>query len=131
MPVYQDVAPPVPKTFTAESAIVANRFVKLGAAANGAAPIAAGTDRPMGVAVESADPAQGNSAVSVYLLNEGGIVPIEASAAIALGAAIAPAADGRGVTSGAGSWKAGRALVAAGGAGEIIPMLVEPSDQVT
>lgn len=131
MPVYQDVAPPVPKTFTAESAVVLNRFVKLGTAANGVTAITAATDLAIGVAVESATPADGVSAVSVWLLNEGGIVPIEASAAIALGAKIGPSANGRGVTVGVGGFARGIALAAAGGAGEIIPMLVAVEDQAS
>lgn len=131
MPVYQDIAPPAPKTFEAEAAITFNRFVKLGTVSNGVNPIAAVTDRSIGVAVESADPAAGNSAVSVWLGNEGGIVPIEAAAAIALHAKVAPSANGRGQTAVATQWAAGVALKAAGAAGEIIPMLVQPDDQVT
>lgn len=129
MPVYQDIAPPAPKTFTAEAAITLNRFVELGASANGVAPVNAITDRPIGIAVESADPAEGVSAVSVWLLNEGGIVPIEAAAAINFGAEIAPSANGRGQTAVATQFPCGVALAAAGGAGEIIPMLVRVVDQ--
>lgn len=129
MPLYQDIAPPAPKTFEAESAVVLNRFVKAGAAANGVVPVAAITDLAIGIAVDSADPTDGNSAASVWLLNEGGIVPIEAAAAIALGAKIAPSANGRGQTAVSTQFARGTALKAAGGAGEIIPMLVSVEDQ--
>lgn len=124
MPVYQDIAPPAPKTFVAEDAITLNRFVKLGAVGNGVAAVDGVTDSAIGVAVESADPTEGVNAVSVWLTNEGGIVPIESAAAISLGDLIAPSANGRGQTAVATQFARGIALVAAGGAGEIIPMLV-------
>ena len=131
MPLYTDIAPPAPKTFEAEAACVLNRFVKLGTGAEKVVPIAAITDKAIGIAVESADPAAGNSSVSVWLANEGGIVPIEAAAAIALGALIAPSANGRGQTSVASQFARGVALKAAGGAGEIIPMLVSVQEVAT
>lgn len=130
MPVYQDIAPPAPKTFLAEAACVLNRFVKLGAVANGVTPITGVTDLSVGIAVESADPAAGNSAVSIWLHSEGGIVPIEAAAAISLGAKIAPSTNGRGQTAVATQFSRGTALKAAGGAGEIIPMLVAVAEVV-
>lgn len=131
MPVYQDIAPPAPKTFQAEAAVVLNRFVKVGTLGNAVVPIAAVTDKSMGIAVESADPALGNSAASVWLHSEGGIVPIEAAAAIALNAKIAPSANGRGQTAVVTQFARGTALKAAGGAGEIIPMLVAVDEVVT
>ena len=129
MPVYQDIKPPVPATFTAEAACVLNRFVKLGAAEEGVTPVTAVTDRALGIAVESADPVAGVSGVSVWMLSDGGIVPIEAAAAIALGAQIAPSVNGRGQTAVATQFACGVALKAAGGAGEIIPMAVRVIDQ--
>ena len=128
MPVYQDIAPPVPITFEAEDAIVLNRFVKLGAAGNGVAAVDGVTDLAAGVAVESAD-STGQTSVSVWLSNRGGIVPIEAAAAISLGDKVAPSANGRGQTAVSTQFSRGVALIAAGGAGEIIPMLVE-NDEV-
>lgn len=125
MPVYQDIAPPAPKTFQAEAAVVLNRFVKVGTVHNSVTPITAVTELAIGIAVESADPAAGNSAASVWLLSEGGIVPIEAAAAISLGARIGPSINGRGQTGVSTQFTRGIALRAAGGAGEIIPMLVD------
>lgn len=130
MPLYIDVATTEPVTFVAEAAITLNRFVKLGAVAQGMTPITGITDRAWGVAVESADPAAGNSAVSVWLLNKGGVVPIEAAAAISLGARIAPSANGRGQTAVTTQFGRGYALKSAGGAGEIIPMLVSIDEVV-
>ena len=131
MPIYQDIAPPAPKTFEAQAAVVHNRFCKLGTIGNSVTPCTAITDRAVGVVVESADPAAGNSAASVWLLNEGGIVPIEAAAAIALGAKIAPSVNGRGQTAVATNFACGVALVAASAAGQVIPMLVAVDDQAT
>jgi hypothetical protein len=129
MPVYQDIAPPAPKTFEAETACVLNRMVKLGTGSQKVVPCSAITDQAVGVAVESADPVAGNSAVSVWLFNEGGIVPMEAAAAIALHAAVAPSVNGRAQTSVATQFTRGIALKAAVGAGEIIPVLVSVVDQ--
>ena len=131
MPIYQDIAPPAPKTFEAQVAVVHNRFVKLGTVGNSVTPCTAITDRAIGIAVESADPAAGNAAASVWLLNEGGIVPIEAAAAIALGAKIAPSVNGRGQTAVATNFACGVALVASTAAGQVIPMLVAVDDQAT
>jgi hypothetical protein len=63
------------------------------------------------------------------MLSDGGIVPIEAAAAIALGAQIAPSTNGRGQTAVSTQFACGVALKAAGGAGEIIPMAVRVIDQ--
>ncbi len=130
MPLYQDIAPPVPITFEAEDAVVLNRFVKLGAVGNGVAAVDDVTDVAMGIAVESADPAAGNSAASVWPFNRGGIVSVESAAAISLGDNIAPSANGRGQTAVATQFTRGVALAAAGGAGEIIPMLIQVEEVV-
>lgn len=130
MPIYQDIAPPVPITFEAEDAVTLNRFVKLGAVGNGVAAVDGITDVAMGIAVESADPAAGNEAASVWPLNRGGIVPIEAAAAITLGDNVAPSANGRGQTAVTTQFTRGVALLAAGGAGEIIPMLIQVEEVV-
>lgn len=131
MPVYQDIVPPAPVTFEAENALVLNRFCKLGTGSNKVVAITGVTDLAIGVVVESADPAEGVSAVSVWLSNDGGIVPIEAAAAIALNASIAPSANGRGQTAVGTQFVRGTALKAAGGAGEIIPMLVKYENEAT
>jgi hypothetical protein len=131
MPVYQDIAPPVPITFEAEAAVVLNRMVKIGTGSNKVVPIAGVTDRAIGVAVESADPAVGNSAASVWPFNRGGIVPMEAAAAIAVNVKVAPSTNGRAQTAVVTQFAVGTALKAAGGAGEIIPVLVAVDDQAT
>lgn len=53
-----------------------------------------------------------------------GVAKVKASAAIAVGAKVAAAADGRAVTAGSGHHVLGRALVAAGAADEVIPVLL-------
>ena len=53
------------------------------------------------------------------LQGPGAVVKIEASAAIALGADVASAANGQGVTAVAGNYIAGRCVEAAGAAGEL------------
>jgi hypothetical protein len=116
-------APPAPKTFTAESDLTLYRFVKLGAAANGVTACTAITDVAHGVAVENVDASEADAA-SVWLLNEGGIVPVEAAAAISLGAKVAPSANGRAQTAVATQFPRGIALEAASGAGHVIPVLV-------
>lgn len=129
MPVYQDIAPPVPLTFEAEAAVVLNRMVKIGTASNQVVPISGVTDRAFGVAVESADPAAGNSAASIWTFNRGGIVPMEAAAAITVNTRVAPSTNGRAQTAVSTQFSVGVALKGAGGAGEIIPVLVDVIDQ--
>lgn len=122
MPAYWDIAPPAPKTFTASADIVLNRFVKI-TGPNGVGPVTGVTDEAIGVAVESVDASEADGC-SVWLSNEGGIVPIEAAAAIAAGALVAPSANGRGQTAVATQFARGIALEQATGAGHIIPILV-------
>lgn len=121
-------APPVPITFTAESAITAYRFVKLGAAANGVTAVTAQGEVAMGVAGESQ---ASGEAVSVWPLNRGGIVPVEAAAAISVGDDITTQSDGRGMTSASLDNILGVALEAASGAGHIIPVLVKAQGETT
>lgn len=71
-------APPVPKTFTAVGGITKRRFVKL-STTNSVEECDTQGEAAVGVCVETV--ATGD-AVSVYMLADGGIIPIEASAAI-------------------------------------------------
>lgn len=122
-------APPAPKTFVADGDLVRFRFVKLGAAANSVAAVTAVTDKAMGVCTEDVDQSEVDAA-SIWLLNEGGILPVEAAAAISLGDPIAPSANGRAQTAVATQFVRGHALQAASGAGHIIPMLVSVEETV-
>lgn len=117
-------APPAPKTFTASEDLTAYRFVKQGTAANGIDAVDAITDQAIGVVVADVDQSEADAA-SVWLCNEGGIVPVEAAAAISLGALVAPSANGRAQTAVSTQFVRGRALEAASGAGHVIPVLIE------
>lgn len=123
-------APPVPVTMTAETDMTKYRFVKIGTAANTVTAVAAITDEADFILVETVDVSAANGA-SVWPLNRGGIVPIEAAAAIAYGADIAPSTNGRGQTAVATQFARGVALEAATGAGHIIPMLVQLEETAT
>lgn len=119
-----NAAPPAAKTFTAETDLVRYRFVKLGTIANSVTAGTAITDESFGVVEEDVTVAEADAA-SVWLLNEGGIVPVEAAAAISLGDAIGPSTNGRAQTAVSTQFPRGIALQAASGAGHIIPMLVQ------
>ena len=73
-------APPAPKTFTSVGAINQYRFVKF-SAANSVEECDSQGEAAMGVCVS--DAADGE-AVSVWMLSDGGIIPIEASASISV-----------------------------------------------
>lgn len=127
---HTNYAPPAAKTFEATEDLTRYRFVKLNAAAaNSVDAVDAVTDEAFGVVEEDVDFSEATGA-SIWLLNEGGIVPIEAAAAIALGAEIAPSANGRGQTGVATQYTRGIALQAASGAGHVIPMLVQVEETV-
>jgi hypothetical protein len=57
---------------------------------------------------------------AVSIMGPGSVAKVEASAAIALGADVASAADGKAVTAASGNYIAGRALTVAGAAGELV-----------
>lgn len=70
----------------------------------------------------------------IAAMRDGSILKIEAGAAVANNAQVESDASGRAVThvSGAGKYRLGKALAAAGAAGEIIPVLVHKElDEVT
>lgn len=83
--------------------------------------VADATEKPLGVAAESV--ATVGQAVPVAVSN-GGIVKLEAAAAIAVGAELEAAGDGTGRvithTSGLGDFRVGTAMTAAGAAGDVI-----------
>lgn len=122
-----NASPPRAVTMTAESALTRFRFATLGAAAEGVTACTAITDVAMAVVEETAASGDG---VSVYLLNEGGIVPVEAAAAIALGAKVGPSVNGRGQTAVSTQYARGVALEAASAAGHVIPVLVQVEETV-
>lgn len=124
-------APPVPVTMEAESDLTKYRFAKLGSAANGVTAVTGITDEADFVVVETVDTSTGVTSVSVWPLNRGGIIPIEAAAAIAVMADIAPSANGRAQTAVATQFARGVALEAASGAGHVIPMLVQLEETAT
>ena len=117
-------APPVPKTFIAKTDLAKYRFVKLGSTANSVTAGTAVTDQSVGVVVEAVDASEADGA-SIWLLTDGGIVPVEAAAAIAIGASIGPSLNGRAQTAVSTQFPRGVALEAASGAGHVIPMLVQ------
>jgi hypothetical protein len=105
------------------------RFVKIGSADNTVDAVDAVTDVALGVVEEDVDFSEADGA-SVWLLNRGGILPIEAAAAISRGANIAPSTNGRGQTAVSTQFTRGIALQAASAAGHVIPMLVQPEETV-
>jgi len=122
-------APSTPVTLTASEDLTAYRFVKIGSSAQTVDAIDAVTDLALGVVVDDVDFSEATAA-SVWLLNRGGILPVEAAAAISLGANIAPSANGRAQTAVSTQYTRGIALEAASGAGHVIDMLVEIRETV-
>jgi len=88
------------------------RFVKAGAVEGQATTIAAATDRP--IAVQMDTPRTGRAGDFCAF----GIVELVAGAAVTYGAEIATDAQGRGVPAAAGRYICGWAITAAGNAGE-------------
>lgn len=105
------------KTFIAGAAIAARRIVKFDGAGN--VVIADGdTDDMIGISDAASDVASGGR-VDVHMTMQ---PEIEASGAIAAGAAISAAADGRAKAAAAGDVAIGFAVEAADAAGDIITM---------
>lgn len=96
-------------------------FVKI--SGTGVISVAAATDAPIGVLLN--DPASGETAAVAV----SGIVKLKASAAITAGATIGTTATGTAVTLAAGTdttkYIVGRAITAAGAAGDIITVAVD------
>ena len=117
-------------TMLASEDLTRHRFVIFGSADNTVDAVSAVTEEAIGIAEEDVTFAEAAGA-SIWLLNRGGILPIEAAAAIARGADIAPSANGRGQTAVATQFARGVALQAASGAGHVIPMLVQLEEVAT
>ncbi len=117
-------------TMLASEDLTRFRFVILGSADNTVDAVGAITEEAVGIAEEDVDFSEADGA-SIWLLNRGGILPIEAAAAISLGDDIAPSANGRGQTAVATQFARGVALQAASAAGHVIPMLVQLEEVVT
>lgn len=106
-------------TFTAASAVTGGRLVIPGATARSIAPAGADANNVLGVAAQ--DAATGES-VTVHT-RAGGVHPLVASAAIAVGARVISAATGKIATIGAGTNALGIALEAAAADGDVIDVL--------
>lgn len=91
------------------------RFVKPGATEMQVVAIAAATDKPIAVQLDKPN-AAGKPVETVSL----GVVPVEAGAAVSVGAEVQTDASGRAITLTTGGIGVGRALSAASGAGERI-----------
>jgi hypothetical protein len=108
--------------------IVAGHFVKLTTNPQEVAVTAAITDKVIGVTMENVDAAkvtQGKVFMEVRLM---GVARVEAAAAIAIGAKVAPesAATARAQTAVSTQFPAGIALTAASAAGDYIDVLLTP-----
>ncbi len=91
------------------------RFVKPGGTEGQVVACSATTDKPLGVQYDAP-----NAAGKAIEIVSGGIGEVTAGAAIAYGAEIQTDAQGRAITAAAGGTVCGRALMAAGAAGDRI-----------
>jgi hypothetical protein len=119
--------PPPGQSYEAGAAVTKYRFVKQ-TAANTVTNATAQGERVIGVAAEDA---VSGGAIGVYQLVDGGIIPVEASAAISAGADVTTGADGRAETSASGDVVAGVAVEAASGAGHVIAIRPTPAATTT
>ncbi len=117
------------KGFVTEAAQTQYRFVKPGTAARSVVPADTLGELVLGVVQEdaTAQDATDGRHVNVRML---GVSVVEASAAIAAGAEVTTAADGRAVTVAATQRVVGVALDAASGAGDWIGVLLVPAGRV-
>ncbi len=126
MAINQDLKP---VTMQIGAQVLRGRFVNVGGTGQAVQHAAQGTDN-FGVSLESVTTAEYNSGegqrtIAVAPHNAGGRVPVEAGAAIVLGANITTGADGRAETAATGDVIFGTAQEAAGAAGEFITMLMD------
>lgn len=110
--------------YTPDAAITKNRAVKHGASADSVTPVTAANEVVLGVAqfsVSTAEVAQGKD-VTVQMM---GIVEMEASVAIAVGALVGISANGRAAAAGAGVRTIGVCVGnPSSNAGEVISVLL-------
>lgn len=119
-------APPVPKTFTAVGAINKYRFVKF-SAENSVEECDTQGEAAMGVAVETqAD----GEAVSVWMLGDGGIIPVEAGAAVSVLDEITTGTAGKVEAAATGDVILGAVVEAASGDGHVVSFVPEYSARV-
>lgn len=112
------------------AAAVAYRFVAMGASDVHCDITPNAGQLVLGVIMENIDAAKvttGKATADIRML---GIAPVSAGAAIALGAEVSTATDGRAVTSATTNRVAGVALQAAGAANEIINVLLTPAGRI-
>jgi len=114
-------APPAPKTFTASGAINQYRFLKF-SAANTVEECDTQGEAAMGVAVETA--ADGE-AVSVWMLADGGIIPVEASGAVTALDEITTGTAGKAEAAASGDIILGALVEAASGDGHVVSFVPE------
>jgi len=113
----------------ASAALTKFRFVKQ-TGAQTVAPVAASTERPLGVVQVDVSVAEAALGKSVAVSTEG-IMWVEAGAAIALGARVMSDATGRAITAAtAGNQPVGVARGAVGAAGELCPVELMPGAPV-
>jgi len=113
------------RTFLANEAITQYRLVKVGSGDNSVDMVDAEGDGVVGVARRDADAGQ---SVRVQFL---GTAKVEAGAAITKGAVVVPDASGRVITANTGGTIVGRALEAAGAAGDVIEVQLFISSAVS
>lgn len=117
------VAPPVPKTFTSEGTISQYRFVKFNSTnPNKVEECDSQGEAAIGVCAEDSTD---ETAVSIWLLGDGGIIPVEAASSITSAAQITTTADGSAETSAGSDNVLGFAVEAASGDGHVIGMIPE------
>lgn len=107
-------------SLTAGAAIAQGRFVKVSTGGK-VIQAAAGTDEVVGVALEASAADLDVIPCAKY---DGGIVEVEAGAAVTVGADVASDSVGRAVAAATGNAIAGWALSGAGAAGEFIKVLL-------
>lgn len=109
-------------------AVTKLRFVKLSGAQTVIA-VAAVTDKALGVVQVDASVSEASSgkqgSVMVY-----GVSWVEAAAAISLDASVSPSANGRAQTTVATQFPMGKALSAAGAAGDLVLVLLTPNANI-
>lgn len=125
----QGWAPPVPLTFTASEDLVRYRFAKLGTGDNIVDQCDSQGESAFGVVVEDVDQSEADGA-SIWPLNRGGIVPVEASAAVTAGVDVTTSANGRVELAASSDIVLGTAVEAASGAGHVIGIAINDAQRV-
>lgn len=115
--------PLIVSTYEQETAVAANRLVKMGTAANEVVEATAGTDQIIGVSVDAATDTVDDE-VGVVML---GIYKVSMSAAVTKGAAVTATTAGQGVTTTTdNNYCIGYALATGTAANDLIPCTINP-----